>query len=321
MRCTKTKRTCPGYRKSFDLVLRDQNQITRDKVQGKKHRRNASPLSLSSSSTSPEPFHNSRDVPVTKAAWQSPSPPTELVLLTPEDIALCMFFSNFVVITRHPDTNRGYMDALMPLYNTARPDSLLYLAVITVSLAIFGGSRRHQRVTVLAQNSFGKALVATQKAIQDPIESVKDETLMAVLLLSLFEVSTTPKFLQQSFAQIIIAGLSERPHFLNTSQMAWRAATSKYEHRRRKCNSLSVCKGVISCFHYEYPSISSMVTDGNEQRIMATSQSSTMSGVHDAGATALVKHRGREINTRSHVSTMLLYAVYTQVVSYRFWRL
>ena len=95
-----------------------------------------------------------------------------------------MFFSNFVNILRHPDTNRGYINALVPLYNAARPDSALYAAVAAVSLAIFEGSHNQ-----LAQRSFGEAITAAQTALQDPKESLEDETLMAVLLLSLFEVS------------------------------------------------------------------------------------------------------------------------------------
>ena len=40
-----------------------------------------------------------------------------------------------------------------------------------------------------------------------------------------------------------------------------------------------------------------------------------MSFAHDAGAVALVKHRGKQINTRSEIAIMLLNAVHTQVVS------
>ena len=35
---------------------------------------------------------------------------------------------------------------------------------------------------------------------------------------------------------------------------------------------------------------------------------------HDAGAVALVKHRGRQINTRSDIAILLLQAVNAQVV-------
>lgn len=68
------------------------------------------------------------------------------------------------------------------------------MTVAAVSLAMFGISRDHQDFMVPAQQSFAKALIATRRAIEDPVESLRDETLLAVLLLSLFEVSNPPNF-------------------------------------------------------------------------------------------------------------------------------
>lgn len=59
-----------------------------------------------------------------------------------------------------------------------------------------------------------------------------------------------------------------------------------------------------------------MVVNFNTQRLTSIFESAELSGVHDAGAAALIKHRGKELNTRSYTSIMLLYAVYTQVVSH-----
>lgn len=187
--CTKTKLTCPGYRRPLDLILRDQNEIVRDKVQGRKHQKIPSTSSKSSNNTSPEPSDNAQVIPTTADAWRSIALPTELMSNTPEYAATCVFFYNVVVINQHPDTRRGFMQALLPLYNEARPGSLLDLAVTTVSLAMFGMSRRTQDFVQLGHKAFSKALLATGKAIEDPTDSLKDETLMAVLLLSLFEVS------------------------------------------------------------------------------------------------------------------------------------
>ena len=60
-------------------------------------------------------------------------------------------------------------------------------------------------------------------------------------------------------------------------------------------------------------------TNIDNQRIHSTFHYSTMSRVHDDGAIALIKHRGKEINTRSHVAVTLLYAVYNQMVDHS-WR-
>lgn len=53
--------------------------------------------------------------------------------------------------------------------------------------------------------------------------------------------------------------------------------------------------------------------------MLATSETKDISGVHDTGAVALVKHRGKE-NGKSEMSARLLLAVQTQVVSSRRWR-
>ena len=51
-----------------------------------------------------------------------------------------------------------------------------------------------------------------------------------------------------------------------------------------------------------------------EQRLHATGAGGSITFTHDAGAVALVKHRGKYINTRSEVAIRLLNAVHTQVV-------
>lgn len=83
-------------------------------------------------------------------------------------------------------TRPGYTDCLVPIYAATTGDSLLHLVLTAVSLAVAGsGNPRSFR---LAQSAFGKALSRTKKAIEDPEESLTDETLMAVLMLGLYEV-------------------------------------------------------------------------------------------------------------------------------------
>lgn len=107
---------------------------------------------------------------------------------SPEQQAVNGFFVNYVLIRRHPYSRRGYLDCLLPLYQNARDDSLLSLATTAMALAIEGGSPSTAHYRKLSHSFFGRALVKTSRAIRDPIESVKDETLMSVLLLSFYEV-------------------------------------------------------------------------------------------------------------------------------------
>lgn len=42
----------------------------------------------------------------------------------PEREAICAFFLDFVLLPRHPDSVRGHLEHLLPLYKKASPDSL-----------------------------------------------------------------------------------------------------------------------------------------------------------------------------------------------------
>ena len=106
----------------------------------------------------------------------------------PERLAVCAFFTDFICIPCNPDAQRGFLECLAPLYQSTRPDSLLSLATSTVSLAIFGGDPSRRSCYLLARRFFGKSLSMTRASLQDSTESMKDETLLAVMLLSFYEV-------------------------------------------------------------------------------------------------------------------------------------
>lgn len=103
------------------------------------------------------------------------------------------FFRNYVLdlIALDSLTGRGHLEYLFPLYSDAKPDSPLSLATIAVSLCIFGAWQKKCREAEneCASETFSRALVSTQRAILDPLESKTDSTLMAVLMLGLYEVS------------------------------------------------------------------------------------------------------------------------------------
>lgn len=105
-----------------------------------------------------------------------------------EQEAICAFFLDFVLLPRHPDSIQGHLQHLLPLYTTTKPDSPLSLATSSVALVISGGSPARRSDQQLGRSIFGRALRRTSAAIRDPVDSMKDETLMAVLLLGLFEV-------------------------------------------------------------------------------------------------------------------------------------
>lgn len=107
----------------------------------------------------------------------------------PQEFAIFSFFNQFVLVSFHPDGQRGFLDCLLPLYTATRHDSLLSVATAAVALTISGGAPWRKADFQLGRLMFGKALRMAAAAIQDPTASTEDETLMAVLLLGFYEVS------------------------------------------------------------------------------------------------------------------------------------
>ena len=200
--CTNTNRVCPGYAHLFDLVLRDQTEAVTRKAQRNRKRGPANVKATSNAAgesvTAVVPGLSDRQRTFRTTSSYIASPTYSGYLLppslpkpfndSPEEQAINGFFQNYVLIPRHPHSRRGYLDCLLPLYQNARHDSLLSLATTAMALAIEGDPLSKAHYRKLSQSFFGRALVKTGRAIRDPVESIKDETLMAVLLLSFYEV-------------------------------------------------------------------------------------------------------------------------------------
>ena len=121
------------------------------------------------------------------------SPPDETIPRIFNDFteqeAICAFFLDFVLLPRHKDSVQGHLEHLLPLYANTTPDSPLSLATSAVALVLSGSSPRRRTDQERARQNFSKAIRKTRNAIRSPAESKKDETLMAVLVLGLYEVS------------------------------------------------------------------------------------------------------------------------------------
>lgn len=77
------------------------------------------------------------------------------------------------------------------LFNSLRVESPLSLCISAASniLLVFAKWERKNRIAErYAFLSYTKALEATRVALQDPVESMTDETLVAVCLLGFYEV-------------------------------------------------------------------------------------------------------------------------------------
>lgn len=196
--CINTKRQCPGYVARFDLVLRDQTKAVRRKAQRKNQQQDERPKlpSPPQSASSEDPTSTTWAIvnpggdPARAVAkrYSSNEPVPRMFNDFPEQQAICAFFLDFVLLPHHPESIEGHLEHLLPLYANTSAESPLSLATSSVALAISGNSPNRRNDQQLGRTIFGKALRKTSAAIRNPTESKKDETLMAVLLLGLFEV-------------------------------------------------------------------------------------------------------------------------------------
>jgi hypothetical protein len=100
---------------------------------------------------------------------------------------LCFFFLNYVNLAHDKQSVLGPFCLLMPLYNKVRHDSPLSLATSALAINMTAMLSGKDPDLPLARTYFGEALALTKAAIDDPIQSTSDETLLTVLLLEMYE--------------------------------------------------------------------------------------------------------------------------------------
>ena len=91
-------------------------------------------------------------------------------------------------MTADPEAQNGYLEFLLPLYGNVRRGSPLSLATSALAANLTFAWFARGPDSELASTLFGKALVLTQAAINDPMQNMTDETLVTVLLLGTYDV-------------------------------------------------------------------------------------------------------------------------------------
>lgn len=180
--CVKKGLACQGYKTAFDLVLRDETESVKKRGLRKYRQKNNGPA------FAPRPVDRSTALAIVdsqrcNAAGVIPS----ALRVNPEEAALSSWFNSFILLHRNSDTQRGYLEYLVPLYTSARHESPISLATSAVATGIFARRLQHRHVLGLGRKLFGDALTLTREALQDPVQSKEDGTLMAVLLLGMIE--------------------------------------------------------------------------------------------------------------------------------------
>lgn len=160
--CRRANIECGGYRDAFSLRLRDQTSLAARKTHERIVR-----------SRSPAPKIES-DKKISMNALITRELPD-----TPETLALSYFM--------HIYAPTGAFEYLVDVSATYLTTGSLGDALLAPSLLLFAQNLRLPSVQSLAQSHYARALRSTNSALSSPDLATSDSTLLAVLLLSLFE--------------------------------------------------------------------------------------------------------------------------------------
>jgi hypothetical protein len=143
---------CPGYRDTSGVIFKDESRAV-----FARHSKRAT----AGSSTLPPQVH-----------------------CNPHDVTTAFFFRQCLLPTRHErPLGNEYFDHILSLYNSAAPSSALPLAVSVMALKVATTHHAQDYVQPLVTGAELAAVRAVSTALSDPLQRLKDETLMAILCL------------------------------------------------------------------------------------------------------------------------------------------
>ena len=195
------------------MMFRNESKkvISKAKAHDVRLRQTSSEWPTSSKSSRSSPLSNLDDVPLEESEPQSgnemvrwhdhssPSPavssPTFSLMPNIEDLATGFFFSNYVIEVKGP--TRGHLDHLHDIYNTYDMDENLLASMKAVGLAGYSHVTHSPQLMKGARRQYTKALRLTNEALASPTEAKKDSTLLAIMILGIFE--TVTGYNQKSF--------------------------------------------------------------------------------------------------------------------------
>lgn len=144
------------------------------------------PLSLSMSPTVSPPIPPQFDFNSLGNVGEISIP--RMSMLNAELESVAFFFNNFIKFPQKQESMDGFLELLRPIYNQAKPFSAVCLATNAVALACAGNYPGRQVLLKEAMQSYGKAIRTLRQDVQNSKTSKLDETIMATLVLSLYEI-------------------------------------------------------------------------------------------------------------------------------------
>ena len=106
-----------------------------------------------------------------------------------EDAAIAAFIAEYVDIPCKMPALRGFMDLVTPLFTNSSSESSMRYALQAIAFSSVYLDPNRRNMAHWANTYYGKALKSINESLRDPERALTDETLMAILLCSQYEVS------------------------------------------------------------------------------------------------------------------------------------
>ncbi|KAM3506138.1 hypothetical protein MY10362_002524 [Beauveria mimosiformis] len=189
-KCRRKGHACPGYPDPTALRMRNETTSVTKKQssRSKTHaaRQQSSPKTQDgapSSASSPLEQADSSSSRQSLTSFDTPSPISPALLLSTNQQALAFLFHTFIAATPF----EGYLASFYLPYSP--DDDACALAIDATALAAYARHARQHRHHDAARANYARALSRVNAALADPRTAVQDRTLVAVLVLALFEAT------------------------------------------------------------------------------------------------------------------------------------
>ncbi|KAF5667337.1 transcriptional regulatory moc3 [Fusarium heterosporum] len=139
----------------------------------------------------------------------------------PQDLAVPFFLTYVTDVGRSLESSRGFLEFIRPVLITERHDSALSIAVTAVAVKLWKMVGYHRVTDSLPRQLLCRALKTLHKATEDPQERLSDATVLAALVLQIYD--TLSAVLSQTKAHGrhrhgALALLLQRPNGLKKSK-------------------------------------------------------------------------------------------------------
>lgn len=196
--CIRSGKQCYGYRDALTTMFKDETAVVARKAKKRYEalafhaQQGVEPIGSQTSEASSyhdywadSESYSLRGSPRTVTRYLTPESMTREITPSIEDQAFAFFISNHVSVpTRVP---RGQYEWVLEALSEPGCEEVLRSSVNAASLAGFATSTKNSVVMAKAHSAYGSALRMANKALRVEDTAVKDSTLIAVIMLGLYE--------------------------------------------------------------------------------------------------------------------------------------